>query len=490
MIKRFLLREEYFGGLLYDRQIWKHEILNRWQTRALQLSGLPVDSIHKHLQTQDLTAKNYNSEMDDSIAKKMNSTLPSLKELELFLKEKAAQQVLVDGLLQADRTAIRRPLKYPMLSAPLGIIIDVNKECNMACFHCYNIEDRKRKDESGQLLTAEQIMDFFEQARDMGVIYTNLQGGEASMHPRWKEISSKAIDCGLATTLYTNGYYKGREKVLKEIAAMRFKEIRITFAGLKDMHDKLRPAKPVINGIGAPTFAELIKTLDYLLSKKSNVKLNFVLGKNNMHQVEEFTRIMAAKARLYEKPFDINFGPQRPFGEGFTCPGDPNGGNMLRAPEFYKVNQLIEKLREDPEIKDSGINLLVVFDILSKTKDYPIVPRDLRRDGCGTAKRCFSMSYRGDISICNFMTSCKIIPSGGNIKDHTLEDLWFESPLLNYGRKYEKEQCIRCERYTKQCQGICPAMALYTNLSTTKDMTKGDPGCFKHLLPKEEQNGQ
>lgn len=485
MAKRFLLREEYFGGLLYDREKFKQDILNRWQIRALQLTGkIPLEELVKFLQNNDLTVDNYDSSMDDPIARDINSKVPSLQETGEFIVAKTKQGILVDGKLRADSKGIRRKLKYPMLSAPIGSFIEITNVCNMACRHCYNVEDRQKDDACRSLLTREQIFRFFDQAYGMGLFFMKLQGGETTLHPHWREIAQKSIDCGMATTLYTGGYYKGREHILEEIVNIPFSEIRITFAGLANLHDALRPAKPVINGRGKPTFEELNKTLDFLLSRKANVKLNYVLGKNNMNQVEEFVKLMAVKAKHYGKPFDINLGPQRPFGEGFTCPGDPNGNNMPRAEEFYQVNQLVERLRDSNEINDAGVNLVVVFDMLSKKRSYNPIPRDLRRDGCGLGKRVFSISYRGDISICNFMISCKVVPPGGNIKEQNLEELWFESSLLHLGRQYEKEQCRNCDYYTQQCQGICPAMALYTNLETTKDWSRGDPGCFKHFLVK------
>lgn len=483
-MKRFLLREEYFGGLLFDRTTYGYEILNRWQTKALQLEErVDPDNLLKFLQTQNLVSDKYDAAMDEQIVMDMNKA-PSTESLNKFIKEKSEKGVLSERGLEADVTTIRRKLKYPMLSAPVGSIIDITTACNMACVHCYNADDRQKQNPDKDILTTDQMLNFFDQAAEMGVFYMNLQGGETTMFPDWKKLSLRLQDHGIGTTFYTNGFYKGREEVLAEVAEIPFKEIRVTFAGLENLHDELRPAKPVRAGIGQPTYEEINKSLDYLLSKKANVKLNFVLGKNNMHQVEEFVKTMAKKAVYYGKPFDINFGPQRPFGEGFTCPGDQNGSNMLGPQEFYNVNSLVARLRESPEIKDAGMGLLVVFDIFSKRKDYPLVPRDLRRDGCSSGKRGFAVSYHGDISTCNFMTSCKVIAPGGNIKDQTIEQLWFESPLLDQGRHYEKEQCRDCGYYTKQCLGICPAMALYSNLHTTKDTTKGDPGCPKHLLPK------
>lgn len=352
-----------------------------------------------------------------------------------------------------------------MLSAPLGIFhLGKTKDCNMACVHCYNSEERE-KTEKEEILSTEQTFDFLEQSYSMGLFFMKLQGGEPVFCKDWEKIAEKSINLGMATTLYTGGYFKGKTKTLEEVAEMPFSEIRLTFAGLKDIHDKLRPAKPVRYGIGQPSYEDIIKTLDYLLERKANVKLNFVLGKNNMHQVKEFVEVMAEKSEKYGKPFEINFGPQRPFGEGFSCPGD-NGKNLMTAEEFYKINELVETLRENSKIKDAGMNLIVVFDILSKRKDYPSAPKVMQRDGCGLGKKGFCINYTGEIGICSFMNACGLLPSGGNIKEQTLEELWFESPLLNKGRSHEKEQCNSCEYYTRQCQGICPAMALYTVMVT------------------------
>jgi MoaA/NifB/PqqE/SkfB family radical SAM enzyme len=487
MVKRFLLREEYFGGLLYDRNKEKQEILNRWQTKALQLAGkLTVNEMLDFWETnpESLVAENYDKSMDEKEVKEMNSKLPSLQGLVEFLDENIKKGILVDGKLQAQTTKTRRKLDYPMLNAPLGSFhIGLTNACNMACAHCYNSEDRE-KTKKVDLLTTEQIFDFFNQAYSLGYFFMKLQGGEPVLRPDWKQIAQKSIDLGMATTLYSGGYFKGRQHVLDEITDIPFSEIRLTFGGLKDMHNQQRPARPVKCGIGQPSYNEIINSLDYLLSRKANVKLNFVLGKNNIHQVEEFVRTMAAKSRHYGKPFDINFGPQRPFGEDFTCPGD-GGKNMLDAEGFYKVNTLVQTLRESSEITDAGMNLLVVFDLFAKKKPYQPIPAVMQKNGCGLGIRGFSVSYSGDIGICSFMNACGILPSGGNIKESNAEEIWFDSPLLNIGRQYKKEQCEKCPEYTNPCIGICPAMAVYEHHKKTgkyKLVGKGDLGCFNHLL--------
>lgn len=60
----------------------------------MQLSDLPMNVIQQHLQTHNLTAVNYNSEMDEPVVKEMNARLPSLGELSKFIDEKAKQGIL------------------------------------------------------------------------------------------------------------------------------------------------------------------------------------------------------------------------------------------------------------------------------------------------------------------------------------------------------------------------------------------------------------
>lgn len=477
MKNNFLLREEYFGSLLLNRQKVKYEVLNRWQTKALQLAPKQTrEKLARILNTNNLTPKNYDESMDDEAVKAMNKEGPTLQELNDFLDIQTKNEVLANNQIQFDVTKIKRKLEYPMLSAPLLCFLELTNVCNMACSHCYNAEDRKK--ENSQLLTTNEMLVFIKQAKEIGLFYMKLQGGEAVLQSEWKRIAQSCIAQGIATTLYTGGYFKKREHVLEEIASIPFNEIRITFAGLEDLHNKFRPAKPVINGNGQPSYHEINKTLDYLLSRKANVKLNFVLGRRNMHQVETFVITMAKKSLKYNTPFDINFGPQRPFGEGFRCPGDPDGRNLMNAEDFFQVNCLIEKLRGRSEVQAAGMKLIVVFDIFSPKRQEKALPRDLIKDGCGLGKRGFSVSYEGEVGICSFMTSCKVLPSGGNIREKSIEDIWYESDLLRKGRIYTKQQCKECEYYTNPCQGICPAMALYS----TGNWEKGDPGCFKHLL--------
>lgn len=87
---------------------------------------------------------------------------------------------------------------------PTQVQFEITYRCNIHCVHCYtdpfnNPSDIRRE------LTFDEILRIFDELREAGVLWMLLTGGEAVVHPRFKEIYREAKARGFIVSLFSNG---------------------------------------------------------------------------------------------------------------------------------------------------------------------------------------------------------------------------------------------------------------------------------------------
>ncbi|MEM0313835.1 MAG: SPASM domain-containing protein, partial [Candidatus Bathyarchaeia archaeon] len=101
------------------------------------------------------------------------------------------------------------------------------------------------------------------------------------------------------------------------------------------------------------------------------------------------------------------------------------------------------------------------------------------RVGCHAAIHYFSLRSNGDVYPCPFMHI-----SAGNIREHSLTEIWYNSKLFTTLRQRSllKGKCGSCA-YRENCGG-CRARAYIQ----TGDYMESDPNCPLELLSKKRIN--
>ena len=87
---------------------------------------------------------------------------------------------------------------------PTRAQFEITYRCNIHCVHCYtdpfNTPGQVRRE-----LAFEEILRIFDELREAGVLWVLLTGGEAVVHPRFKEIYRAAKARGFIVSLFSNG---------------------------------------------------------------------------------------------------------------------------------------------------------------------------------------------------------------------------------------------------------------------------------------------
>ena len=116
---------------------------------------------------------------------------------------------------------------------PLSGTFELTPCCNMACKMCYVRKTRAEQEAIGRLRTKEEWLELGQKAKEAGMLYLLITGGEPFLYPEIREVLSGLQKMGLIISINTNGTMIDEEIVdwLKECAPSRF---NITLYGASD----------------------------------------------------------------------------------------------------------------------------------------------------------------------------------------------------------------------------------------------------------------
>lgn len=185
--------------------------------------------------------------------------------------------------------------KYSMLRLPINVGFELTPYCNFNCKMCY-IHDSNL---NCSILRKEHWINFARQAKDLGVLFILLTGGEPLLHPDFKEIYRELKKMGMVLTLNTNA------SLIDEEMADFFQEdlprrINISLYGTtNEVYEELCGIK---NG-----FDKVDKAIQLLKQRNVPIKINIVantINYDNLDDMYEYCKkndlVVEANSYLYE----------------------------------------------------------------------------------------------------------------------------------------------------------------------------------------------
>lgn len=181
-MERYVLRDETFGGTLYDRQLLRHRFVS-----------------HNEI----------NSGIGNNGA-----------EIESSEKWKGDVGNAPEGLLYA----------------PTRIYFELTRECNLRCVHCFN---SSAKPISGEMNT-EEMMQCLEGLRKDNIFDLRFTGGELTVRTGWFDVLKSAKDLGFTVSANTNGVYKNFDETINKLVSLDLDQITVSIDGNKEHHESIR----------------------------------------------------------------------------------------------------------------------------------------------------------------------------------------------------------------------------------------------------------
>ena len=324
---------------------------------------------------------------------------------------------------------------------PTTLLAELTHRCPLHCPYCSNPLDLVR---ANQELTTDDWKRVLTQARALGVLQLGLSGGEPLVRKDCEELAAHARDLGLYTTLVTSGLGFTKER------AQRFRD-----AGLEHVQVSLQDADDDnaerIAGVRSVKqkreAARLARELGFAFS------VNVVLHRANLDRIQQIIDLAAELGADRLELANTQY-----YGWGLM-----NRGALM--PTREQVDRAFEVAERAKQQHRGNMQILFVlpdyYEQFPKAcyggwgKVYVVVTPDGKALPCHGATQITTFSYP-------------------NVREHSLEWVWQESPLFQAfrGDAWMKEPCAGCERKCVDFGGCrCQAFAL------TGDAANADPIC-------------
>ena len=162
---------------------------------------------------------------------------------------------------------------------PLGGTFELTPVCNMDCRMCYVKMSRQQQEAIRPLMTAGEWLRLAEEAKNQGMLYLLLTGGEPFSRSDFREIMTGLHDMGLVLTINSNGTLI-TEKTMEWLVQVPPVRINITLYGASDAtYERL---------CGNPRgFTQVTKAIRMLRDAGIAVKINCSLTPYNAGDLEK-----------------------------------------------------------------------------------------------------------------------------------------------------------------------------------------------------------
>lgn len=326
---------------------------------------------------------------------------------------------------------------------PLWLLAELTYRCPLQCPYCSNPLDIARYEHE---LSTQEWIRVFREARALGAVQLGLSGGEALVRKDLEELIAAAHDLGFYTNLLTSGLGMDEARI-RAFKAAGLDHIQISFqASSEELNNFIAGNDSFQHKLA---MAKLVKQYGYPMV------LCFVLHRHNTDQVEQILDLAHALKADYVELATTQY----------------YGWALLNRDQLLPTRDQIQRAeaiahRYQEQLKGRMKTLYVVPDYYEERpkacmKGWGAIFLTVAPDG--TALPCHAAGGLPGLSF-------------PNVRDHSLEWIWDQSPDFNKFRGFDwmKAPCRTCPEQTKDFGGCrCQAYLL------TGDAANADPVCAK-----------
>ncbi len=295
--------------------------------------------------------------------------------------------------------------------------INLTNKCNLKCVYCYADERSNEK----ETLAHEDVINIINSINNIsGNAEIVLTGGEPLLVDHAIDIAKYAKAKGNKIQLLSNGILIN-ERSAGEIARI-FDLVKISLDG----------SSPEINDLhrGRGSYRAIVRAIELLVENKAHLQISMTVTRKNIKDI-------GAMAKRY--------GPLLSFAPLFNAGrAKLNRDLAITGKEYYKALS-----------SNEGINpLRCLCTSFNKAQNNPIMK-------CAIGDAEISISDTGDVYPCHLLHLPQF--RAGNVKERTLEDIYYNSDILKKCRELHVlniNKCSKCDiRFI--CGGACRARAFY-----------------------------
>ena len=318
---------------------------------------------------------------------------------------------------------------------PVHAVWEITLACDLKCHHCGSRAGKRRADE----LTTEECLDLVRQLARMGTREVTLIGGEAYLRRDWLEIIREVRDCGMDCTMQSGGLNLTEDRIKAAVDA-GLQGLGISIDGLREVHDRVRGVKG--------SFDAAFKALHAIRKCGIDSSVNTQITSLVIPQLRELMNLFIdAGATNWQVQLTVAMGRAA-----------DNPDLLLQPYELLELMPLLAELFE--EGADRGF-LLQSGNNIGYFGPYEAVWRGSGDDrvhwtSCNAGQNTLGIEADGTIKGCPSLATTTY--AGGNIRDLSLKQIWWETDELSMNRHRGSSElwgfCGSCY-YADVCKAGC-----------------------------------
>ena len=333
-----------------------------------------------------------------------------------ILAEKMVKNGLLKILKSPSENVRTPPPTVELIHRLESVSFEITRKCNLRCRHCYSDSGKQLRNE----LTVEEIKSLIDELAAMGVLAITFTGGEPLMHPHIFELMEYAKKKPLTILLFTNATLITPE-IARKLKELKVYKVNISIDGPDGKtHDQFR-------GVDG-AFEKTIRGISLLQEAGVTVQVSISVTRLNYTKIKETLTLLKDMEITTFKLWPITFS------------GRSGEKEIFISPEEFRT--VVETHRN------------FEFEELGKKKE--VFEYSKKRENCGIGSGALSIKSNGVVTPCPAFGEDVSL---GNIRTHSVADIWNNSPLLNDLRAmsvYETEVCKDCT-FAAVCKGGCIA---------------------------------
>ena len=237
------------------------------------------------------------------------------------------------------------------LGIPVSGNFELTARCNFNCKMCYvhlqdHLQELKQKE-----LTADQWLSIASDAKDQGLLFLLLTGGEPFLRNDFERIYRELIKMGIVVSINTNAslYNDDLRKLFREYPPMR---INVSlYGGSEETYQNL---------CGNASFEKVLKNIANMKEDKLQIRLNISLTPYNVGDMNKIYDI-TNQLNLHAKMTSYMFPPVRVTGKSGNNAGrfeaDEAGKIMAQWARMRDTKETLQlKAKQIKQIQNSKIN--------------------------------------------------------------------------------------------------------------------------------------
>lgn len=320
---------------------------------------------------------------------------------------------------------------------PYLVAVNVTRQCNLNCAHCY-LDAKKRRGASTDELTCGEIVTLLGEIAEHapGTIVV-LTGGEPLLHPDIERMVAEGVSAGLRMVIGTNGVLLTEDRI-KRLQELGLSGVGISLDAIEaESHDAFR---------GSPgSYQKSCAAIRLCARHGLHVQLHFTVTRKNhrcLERVVQNAREMGASI--------VNF-------FFLVCVGRAQPVMDLTPAQYETaLHEIVALQKTQRGIMVNARCAPHIKRILYEEDPNSPYTRATGYDGggCPAGTHYCRVSPVGDVTPCPYMEL-----SAGNIRSTSFWEIWRRAPLFQTFRQPDLDgRCGRCE-YRLLCGG-CRARSL------------------------------